>query len=201
MNQPVVAGTLLGDAPRDGYVSSGGGRPGDAVLMAGSAPVEGTSIIAREKREALLADGWSRGELDEAAAYLHVPGISVLVPALAAVRSRPRDGHARPDRGRRGTGLAELAYASGCGLEVDLDAIHVPELSRRLCAHFGLDPLGVIASGALLAVAPPAYADDVMAVWRERGWSAHCIGRLVEGDGLAAYAGGERAAVSHVCSG
>lgn len=191
VNQPVVAGTLLGDAPRDGYVSSGGGRPGDAVLMAGSAPIEGTSIIAREMRERLLAEGWSSRELDEAAAYLRKPGISVLVPALAAAQSGHVSAMHDPTEGGVATGLAELAMASRCGLEVNLDAIHVSELSRRLCVHFGLDPLGVIASGTLLAVVPRAYVGEVMELWKERGWVGALLGRLVEGDGLAAYADGE----------
>ena len=80
----------------------------------------------------------------------------------------------------------------GCGLEVDLDAIAISDLSRRLCAQFGLDPLGVIASGALLAVVAPAYADDVMAGWRERGWTGALLGRLTEGGGLAAHRGSTR---------
>jgi hydrogenase maturation factor len=187
--QPVVAGTLLGDAPRDGYVSSGGGEPGDAVLMAGSAAVEATSIIAREKRDRLLADGWSSGELDEAAAYLHDPGISVLVPALAAAESGHLSAMHDPTEGGVATGLAELAHASGCGVEVDLDAIHVSDLARRLCAHFGLDPYGAIASGALLAIVPPAYVGEVMGLWAERGWKGSLLGRLNADGEMAAYAG------------
>jgi hydrogenase expression/formation protein HypE len=191
VNQPVVAGTLLGDAPRNGYVSSGGGSPGDAVLMAGCAPVEGTSIIAREMRDGLLASGWSETDLNEASGYLYEPGISVLVPALAAAQTGHVLAMHDPTEGGIATGLAELAYASSCGLTVDLDAIHVPELSQRLCAQFGLDPLGVIASGALLAVVAHPFVEDVIALWTEHGWRGASVGTLVEGSELSASAGGQ----------
>ena len=50
VTQTVITGTMLGEVARQGYVSSGGSRVGDVVLMAGVAPVEGVSIIARKTR-------------------------------------------------------------------------------------------------------------------------------------------------------
>ena len=61
VNQPVVAGTLLGEVERGKVVRTGGCRPGDAVLLAGSAGVEGTSIIAREMRRDVAGAGLVRG--------------------------------------------------------------------------------------------------------------------------------------------
>ena len=48
------------------------------------------------------------------------------------------------------TGLLELARASGVGLRIQADALPIAAESERLCAVFGLDPLGVVSSGALL---------------------------------------------------
>ncbi len=59
VNQPIVAGTMLGEVQRGRVVRSGGAHPGHVVLLAGSVPVEGASIIAREKRTELLDRGWS----------------------------------------------------------------------------------------------------------------------------------------------
>ncbi|MFZ1752659.1 MAG: AIR synthase related protein, partial [Caldilineaceae bacterium] len=87
VTQPIVAGTLLGAVPRGAQVTSGGSQPGDQLLLVGNAPIEGASIIARERREALLADGWSQERLERAADFLHTPGISILRPALAAAGS------------------------------------------------------------------------------------------------------------------
>jgi hydrogenase maturation factor len=52
--------------------------------------------------------------------------------------------------------LWELAEAGGVDLVVDPGAIPVLPETLRLCAHFGLEPLGLIASGALLALVDPA---------------------------------------------
>ena len=176
VNRPVVAGTLLGDVARDGYLSSRGCRPGDTILMAGGAPVEGTSLIARERRADLLAHGWDPARLDEAAGYLFAPGISVMVPAHAAAATGYVTAMHDPTEGGIATGLYELAVAAGVGLTVDLNAIPIPPLARELCAVYGLDPLGVIASGALLATCAPAHAGDVLAVWQARGWTGAVIG-------------------------
>ncbi len=99
VNQPVIAGTMLGEVARDGYLSSRGCRAGDVILLAGQIPIEGASIIAREKRADLLAHGWAATEVDKAASYLHNPGISVLIPAQIASAKWRGDRHARPHRG------------------------------------------------------------------------------------------------------
>ena len=178
VKQPVVAGTLLGDVARDGYLSSGGCRPGDAILMAGVAPVEGTSLIAREMRADLLARGWDSARVDAAAHYLYEPGISVLVPAHAAAATGYVTAMHDPTEGGVATGLLEMAVAAGTGLEVDLDAIPVAAPGRELCAVYGLDPLGVIASGALLATCAPPHVEAVLAAWRDHGWTGAVIGRV-----------------------
>ena len=57
------------------------------------------------------------------------------------------------------TALWEFALASHVGLLVEAASIPVLAAARPLCAHFGIDPLGTIASGALLvAVAPDVAA-------------------------------------------
>ena len=177
VSRPVVAGAMLGEVSRGRFVSTHGCRPDDVILMAGTAPVEGTSIIARERRAALLRQGWSADELDRAAHFLYDPGISVLAPAHAAARTGLVTAMHDPTEGGIATGLIELALAAGVGLDVDLDALPIADLARRLCAAFDLDPLGVIASGALLAAAAREDAGAVLAAWRECGWPGAVIGR------------------------
>ena len=75
VNQPVVAGTLLGEVARGKVVRTGGCRPGDVVLLVGSAGVEGTSIIAREMGEILLELGWSEEVVEEKEAKPSAPGV------------------------------------------------------------------------------------------------------------------------------
>ena len=176
VNQPVIAGTMLGEAPRGRAISSRGCRVGDAILLVGKVPVEGASIIARECRADLLARGWSEEQLQMAAGYLHAPGISVLAPALIAAATGLVTAMHDPTEGGIATGLLELALAAQVGLDVNLDAIAVSPLAQQLCAVYGLDPLGTIASGALLATCAPADAPTLLAAWAAQGWEGAIIG-------------------------
>jgi hydrogenase maturation factor len=169
---------MLGEVARDAFLSSSGCRAGDVVLLAGQIPIEGTSIIAREKRADLLARGWTAPEIDEAAAYLHEPGISILVPAQAAVKTGVITAMHDPTEGGIATGLYELAVAAGVGMEIHLDAIPVLPLAAKLCATYGLNPLGTIASGALLATCAPDHAESVIRAWAQVGWLGTVIGHL-----------------------
>jgi hydrogenase expression/formation protein HypE len=195
VNQPLIAGTMLGEVDPNRFLRSSGCRPGDLILLAGSVPVEGTSIIARERRQDLLARGWPVEEVEQAAGYLYDPGISVLPPALAAAQSGLATAMHDPTEGGIATGLLELSVAAQSGLEVDLDAIEVPEISARLCALYGLNPLGTIASGALLATTPAENAGQLQALWTEIGWPSRIIGRILPPEeGIYALRNGQKTA-------
>ena len=191
VNQPVVAGTLLGQVAPNAHITSGGCRPGDQLLLVGEVPIEGASIIARERRTALLALGWDAAALDRAAGYLYEPGISVVQPALAAARSGLVTAMHDPTEGGVATGIGEMAQAARAGVSVDLDAVAVNSLAARLCNAFGLDPLGTIASGALLATAAPANVPHLFQLWADVGWAGRVIGRItpLESGGIATRGG------------
>ncbi len=178
VNQPVVAGFMLGVAPRTGYLHSGGAQPGDLLLLAGEIPVEGASLIARERGLELIARGWHSDDVTAAANLLHDPGISVLVPARAASSAGLVTAMHDPTEGGVVTGIAEMATAAHVSIEVALDAIPVHDLARRLCAEFGLNPLGTIASGALLATCAPQNAAALQQAWQNVGWRSAVIGTV-----------------------
>lgn len=178
VNQPVVAGFMLGVAPRAGYLHSGGAQPGDLLLLAGEIPIEGASLIARERSVELIARGWHSDEIAAAANLLHNPGISVLAPARAASSAGLVTAMHDPTEGGVATGIAEMAIAASVQIEVALDAIPVHGLARRLCAEYGLNPLGTIASGALLATCAPHNAAALQQAWQNVGWHSAIIGKI-----------------------
>ena len=57
--------------------------------------------------------------------------------------------------------MRELAQASGVGLAVKGQALTLSPESRQLCEEYGLDPLGVISSGALLIGCAPDSAPAI----------------------------------------
>jgi len=80
------------------------------------------------------------------------------------------------------TALHELAEAAQAGLTIDRAAIPVFPECRAVCDAVGLDPLGLIASGALLAAVDPAAVDRAIARLRNAGIDAARIGRIVDRD-------------------
>ena len=183
---------MLGAVRRSQMIGGSGAQPGDVVLMVGLAPVEGASIIAREMRQPLLEQGWQPVELDQAANYLYEPGISVLRPALLAAEAGLVTAMHDPTEGGIATGLSELAIAANVGLAINLDALLLSDLAVRLCAAFDLDPLGVIASGTLLATAAPAKVDALQALWQAQGWPVAQVGQVTtQEQGIIAYRHGQ----------
>jgi hydrogenase maturation factor len=90
-----------------------------------------------------------------------------------------------PTEGGLATGLWELALASQVGLIVDEERIQVLPECRRLCDEFGLDPLGTIASGALLLALSPEDADELVSALGSEQIPAAIIARVVpEEEGL-----------------
>ena len=84
-----------------------------------------------------------------------------------------------PTEGGIATALWELAEASGLALRVEAAAIPILPETRRLCAHFDLDPLGLIASGALLALVDEHDAAAVIASCQEAGIPCAQVGHAL----------------------
>jgi len=161
VRQAVVVGAMLGEAARDEIVLGEGAVPGDRVILTKGIAIEGTAILGREFGGALKRRGLDRKTVRRAAALLSDPGISVVADARAVCAvTRPRALH-DPTEGGIVTALEELAVASKCTIRVDLSLVPIFEETRRVCETLDLDPYGVLASGALLAI---VAADDCGAV-------------------------------------
>jgi hydrogenase maturation factor len=85
-----------------------------------------------------------------------------------------------PTEGGLATALHELAWAADVGLQVNAEVIPVFPETQSLCNHYHLDPLGLIASGALLIVAPPAEAETIVARLGSEGITATVIGAVTD---------------------
>ena len=170
IDRPIVVGQMLGEVERDRLVRSSGLELDDEVLLTKGLAIEATSIIAREKGEDLLKRGYESLFLERCARYLRDPGISVVRDARVALATGlPIHAMHDPTEGGVATGLFELAAASGVGLEVRGEALYVAPEPARLCAEYGLDPLGIISSGALLIGCPQTSSSAVMKALRDDG--------------------------------
>ena len=152
-------------------------RAGDDLLLTNGVAIEGTAILARDHR-ADLAAALPAAVVDRAAALLRHPGISVVQAALTAVAAGPVHAMHDPTEGGVLNGLAELATATSTGLEVEVAHIPVLPETRQICGHLGLDPLRLLASGALLIGVPPPAAADIMAALRAQAIPVTRIGSV-----------------------
>ena len=166
LDRPILMATLIGEVARKNLITPRGAIPGDRLLLTKGVPIEATAILAREFSERLLSNlnhsTLSITELEQAQGFLYRPGISVLHEARLAVQAGQVHAMHDPTEGGIYTALWELAEACGHSLSIDLSTIPVPELSQRICQIFGLDPLGAMASGALLLAVPASETSRII---------------------------------------
>jgi hydrogenase maturation factor len=184
LERPILAGTLVGEVEKGELVTPRGLRPGDRLLITKGVPIEATAILANEQTKRLSAF-LSKGELRKAQRFLHEPGISVVREARIALQAGRVSGMHDPTEGGFYSAVWELAEASGCSLVVKPQMVPVPHLSGRICAGLGIDPLGAIASGALLLAAPQGEAAKISAALEREGIRCTEVGWVEEGPAAA----------------
>jgi hydrogenase maturation factor len=132
IDHPILAVTLVGEVARDKLVTPRGAQPGDRILLSKGVPIEATAILAREFPDR-LASYLTPDELRQAAEFLYKPGISIFQDARLAVSAGRVNAMHDPTEGGLLSALWELAQASGRTLYVDLDAVHIPKISKKVC--------------------------------------------------------------------
>jgi len=178
LDRPIVVGQMLGEVAKDRLIRTAGAQIGDDIILTKGIAVEATSIIARVKYEHLSAMH-SPEYLRACRDFIYTPGISVVEEARIAVKTANITSMHDPTEGGLATGLHEMAEAAGVGLRIEREAIPMFPETSTLCAQYGLDPLGVIASGALLMTASPSETPGLLAAFQAHQIQASVIGRVV----------------------
>jgi hydrogenase expression/formation protein HypE len=176
LNRPLAVGHLLGEVVKDKWLATSGAQIGDDIVLVKGIAIEGTSIIAREKAAELKERGYSHEWIARAQRYLYDPGISIVQAARLAVESVAVHAMHDPTEGGLATALHEVALAAGVGLWIDQPTIPIWPESAALCSEFGLNPLGTIASGALLVILPPDQTPALLVVYDRHHIMAARIG-------------------------
>jgi hydrogenase maturation factor len=180
LDRPIAVGLMLGEVEKADLVCTAGAQVGDDVILTKGIAIEGTAVLAREMGEQLTAHVGAE-LVASGQRFLKEPGISVLRDAeIVCQVGRPHAMH-DPTEGGLATGLWELAWASGARIEVDLAEVRVLSETVAFCQVFGLDPLGVIASGALLVTAAAKESARMIGALAQAGIPAAVVGQVVEG--------------------
>ena len=188
LDRPIIAGTMIGEVPRQALITPKGATPGDQILLTKGVPIEGTAILAREFRRQ-LENMCTRDELQQARAYLYDPGISVVQEARLAVQAGKVSAMHDPTEGGLSGALWELAEACGHRLVINPEAVYIPTIAKKICRYFGANPLETIASGALLLTAPAGDAARICDSLRGESVNCSVIGVVEMGPPQVLHSG------------
>jgi hydrogenase maturation factor len=180
LNRPILTGTMVGEVEEEHLITPRGARAGHRILLTKGLPIEATAILAREFPQRIKKK-LGAAALREARSFLFDPGISVLRDAQLAVKAGGVSAMHDPTEGGLLMALWELAQATDCAMVFDPTAVPVLPLAADICRMFHLDPLGAIASGALLITAPDKNATHIRAALKKAGIDSADIGHVDNG--------------------
>ncbi|MBI3327913.1 MAG: hydrogenase expression/formation protein [Nitrospinae bacterium] len=193
LDRPILSGHMLGEVKPADLVTTGGAQVGDVLLLTKGICIEGTSIIAREREADLRRRGFGEALIARAKNFLYEPGISVVRDAQIACGAGRVHAMHDPTEGGLAMAIHELATAARVGVVVEQARIPVLEEAAQLCQAYGLDPLGTIASGALLIAATSEDAPAMQQALRTAGIRCEVIGWMAPSEeGVVLDTGRER---------
>jgi hydrogenase maturation factor len=181
--RPILVGMMIGEVAPARLIEPGKARPGDALLLSKGVAIEGTALLARDHAET-LRESVPESVIERAAHFLDEPGISVLRDARLASEAGEVVALHDPTEGGLATAIREIGMASGVGAVIDAEAIPILPETEAIAGALGLDPLGMLASGALLMAARPETASAILAAGSRAGLPITAIGHLTDEPGI-----------------
>jgi hydrogenase maturation factor len=180
LERPIAIGFMLGEMDKGDLVRTSGAKAGDHLILTKGIAIEGTATLALE-----IGDRLEKVVGPELIAqgrrFLREPGISVVRDAQILCQTGSPHAMHDPTEGGLATGLWEMAQASGRGLVVDLAQVHQFPETVAFCQALDLDPLGVLASGALLVSCDPQESALMIEALANARIQATRIGRVTGG--------------------
>lgn len=176
--RPLISMTAIGVAQRGRYVTTGGARVGDAVVMTKSAAIEGTAILSTDFKNVLLKLGVSEEIIRRGERFIEK--VSVVKEALALAEAGLATSMHDPTEGGLLGGLVEIAYASNKTIYIWEENILLAEETAAITGTLGLDPLKLISSGTLIATIPQDRVEEALKTLHSIGVEATAIGYVGE---------------------
>ena len=176
LTSPIVVGCAMGITGKGEYVTSGGAKPGDKLILTKSVGIEGTAILASDRRE-LLRKTLGADLLRKAERFYE--RISVVKDAVTAFKTGFVHAMHDPTEGGLAGGTHEMADAASLGVRILEEKIRIEPETAEICDFFRIDPLQVIASGSLLIAVEGNSADKVVKALERNHIEAAVIGEFV----------------------
>ena len=123
-----------------------GAKPGQDIVMTKWIGLEGTALLARKKKEEMLAR-YPEYLIDEAAGFDKY--LSIIPEAATAIKSGVCVMHDASEGGILAT-LWELAESSGVGLNIDLRKLPIRQETVEVCEFCDVNPYELLGGGCLV---------------------------------------------------
>jgi hydrogenase expression/formation protein HypE len=177
LTNPIVVGCTMGLTEKGRYITAGGAKPRDKLILTKSAGIEGTAILATDREQALKKT--MSATMLQAAKNFYSQ-ISVVKDALTAFRTDGVHAMHDPTEGGITAGIHEMADASNVGAKIFEEAIPVQPETAKICSYFQIDPLQLISSGALLISAEAKSANEIVRNLKLKRIQASVIGKFTK---------------------
>lgn len=175
ITQPIVVGFMIGIAPTGEYVTSGGAKAGDSLIVTKTIGIEGTAILATEGRS-YLTEQLGEDVVREGQQLRH--SISVVKDGVTAFGTGFIHAMHDPTEGGLVNGIHEICDASELGCELENDIIPLNDATRQICECLQIHPLELISSGSMLICCASQHALQVIEELAAVDIEAVTIGRL-----------------------
>jgi hydrogenase expression/formation protein HypE len=176
LTNPIVVGCTMGIAEKGNYVTAGGAKPGDKLILTKNAGIEGTAILSTD-RERQLKKALDPITLRNAKKFYD--RISVVEDAITVFKTGGVHAMHDPTEGGVAGGIHEMADASSLGVEIFEERIPIAKETLEICEFFQIDPLCLIASGSLLIAADKHSVDKITEALTKKEIATSVIGEFL----------------------
>jgi hydrogenase maturation factor len=176
LRNPIVVGCAMGVTEKGQYVTAAGAKAGDRLLMTKTAGIEGTAILASDRKEKLKRT-LVPSALKRAQEFF--TKISVTKEALTAYRSGGVHAMHDPTEGGIAGGIHEIADASNLGFRIYEERIPIAQETLQICQVFKINPLYLIASGSMLIATRPELTETILGNLRKKEIPATIVGEFL----------------------
>ncbi len=185
VNRIIISATAIGKMKKENMIDSKRVKVGDKILMTKYAGIEGTAIIAKEKRE-YLRHKLGEERLREAMDMDKMA--SVLKEGIILGQMGVGYMHDITEGGVLGA-VWEASIAINKGVKIYEDLIPMKEVTREIAKLLNIDPYRLISSGSMLVIADKDKVGDIRERLKEENIDISVIGEVIE-EGRLIYRGG-----------
>jgi len=149
LKRTIISGTMIGLRKKSDGIFPKRVRKGDYLICVKEVPIEGISIIAKEKKNDLK--GLIDDKLIERFKKYHLnPGIGIIKEGLLLLKNKNVCALHDPTESGIFNGIYEFCEFLNLGVVVFEDRIPVIKNAKKIFDYFNIDPLKTISSGSLL---------------------------------------------------